>query len=52
MDLKGLGVVGAGSLDLEQPCGGHRLHAVGPGGTSLQHVGRRQREREREVGAT
>ena len=34
-DLKGLGVVDAGSPDLEQPCGGHRLRAVSPGSASL-----------------
>lgn len=35
-DLKGLGIVDAGPPDLEQPCGGHRLHAVSPRGASLQ----------------
>lgn len=34
-DLKGLGVVGTGSPDLEQPRGGYRLQVVGPGGASL-----------------
>ena len=35
MNLKSLGVIGACSPRLEQPCGGQRLQAVIPGGVSL-----------------
>lgn len=35
-NLKSLGVIGTGSPDLEQPCGGHGLQVIVSGSTSLQ----------------
>lgn len=49
-NLKSLGVIGTGSPDLEQPCGGHRLRVVLSGSASLRGVRGRQEDRDKAAG--